>query len=92
LQSVKPPLQLPIVHDPAMHAPVEFWGEHDRPHAPQLFGSVANPALAYSHPSPEIPLQSLKPEGQVVATHAPAVQISLAEHCFVQLPQCRGSV
>src|SRR6185436_3216460 len=65
------------------------------PQPPQFDGSVGNPALAYSQPSPSCPLQSTKPALQAPIEHVPAVHIPVA-FCGAQIrphpPQFDGSV
>src|SRR5438552_2623358 len=62
------------------------------PQPPQLLGSVAKPADAYSQPSPASPSQSLNPGGTGHCPPAPAPHTRAAPHLLAQLPQWLGSV
>src|SRR5262249_5774621 len=92
LQSLNPALQLATPHWPPTHLPTPFAGVHLMLQPPQLFGSVENPVLLYSQPSPGIAPQSLDPGGQVLTTQRPPVHTKTAAHFFPPWPQLFGSV
>src|SRR5579872_2211220 len=91
LQSPNPVLHVPTVHAPPLQPGVSFCTGHERPHPPQLPGSVF---VLTSQPSCGLPLQSPNPVLHIPTVHIPPPHAGTslnAGHVLPHPPQFPGS-